>query len=182
MNTTAKHYDQACQPLTDLVDAVPADAWDQLSPCDGWTARDVVTHLIDTQREFLTGRGLEVGPAPAVATDPAGAWHQHTDRVTELLSDDDVVATSYDGHFGPTTIGDTLERFYAFDMVVHRWDIARAVGADAELTEEEMDRIETGAQSLGDALYMDGVCKPGVQAPDDAPRQARVLAMLGRTA
>jgi len=68
-----------------------------------------------------------------------------------------------------------------FDMVVHRWDIATATGIDGGLSDDELDRIEAGADSFGEALYMDGVCKPGVEAPADAPRQQRVLARLGRT-
>lgn len=93
-----------------------------------------------------------------------------------------VVTTPYEGHFGPTTIGDSMERFYVFDMVVHRWDIARAAGTDDILTDIELDQLEAGIFSFGDAIYMDGICKPGVEAPASADRQTRLLAVLGRRA
>jgi len=67
-------------------------------------------------------------------------------------------------------------------MFVHRWDIARAVGADAGLTDAEVDRMEAGADSFGPALYMDGICRPAVDVPADADRPTRVLARLGRAA
>jgi uncharacterized protein (TIGR03086 family) len=182
MNTTATQFENANRSLTAVVDAVPADAWTNPSPCEGWAARDVVRHLIDTERDFLSGRGIDLGPAPDVDADPVAAWRDHATRMIDKLSDDAVPATPYDGHFGPTTIGATIEQFYVFDLIVHRWDIARAAGLDGGFTDDELTRIEAGADSFGDAIYMDGVCKPGVEAPADADRETRVLARLGRRA
>jgi hypothetical protein len=67
-------------------------------------------------------------------------------------------------------------------MLVHRWDVARAVGVDAGLTDAELDRVAEGADRFGDALYTDGICRPAVDAPADADRRTRVLARLGRAA
>jgi uncharacterized protein (TIGR03086 family) len=180
--TTATQYEKARRPLSDLVETIPADGWAQPSPCEGWAARDVLRHVIQTQREFLTGKDLDLGEAPDVDADPAAAWRGHTKRVAEVICDDAVVTTAFDGHFGPTTIGATMEQFYIWDMVVHRWDLARSVGADAGLTDAELDRMESGADSFGPALYMDGVCATAVEAPADADRDVRVLARLGRRA
>ena len=102
--------------------------------------------------------------------------------MAEALADPAAPAIAYDGFFGPTTLGDTLERFYVWDMVVHRWDVARAAGLDAGLTDGELERLERGADSFGDALYMDGICKGGVTAPADASREVAALARLGRAA
>jgi uncharacterized protein (TIGR03086 family) len=182
MNATAMQYAAADRPLTALLDAVPATEWENPSPCAGWTAQDVVGHLIDTQREFFTSHDVDLGPAPDVASDPAAAWRLHAGRVARALADDDVPATRFEGFFGPTTIGATLEQFYIWDMVVHRTDVARATGTDAALTDAELDRVEAGADSFGPALYMDGVCQPAVDVPADADRTTRVLGRLGRAA
>ena len=182
MNPTATQYADADRPLTALLDTVPATSWDSPSPCAGWTARDVVGHLIDTQRQFLASHGVDLGAAPDVTRDPAGAWRTHAGRVAAALADDDVSATKFEGFFGPTTVGAALEQFYIWDMLVHRWDVARAVGADTSLTEIEIDRIEAGADSFGPALYMDGICRPAVDVPEEADRPTRVLARLGRAA
>jgi uncharacterized protein (TIGR03086 family) len=182
MNPTATRYAAADRPLTALLDAVPATDWASPSPCADWTAADVVGHLIDTQREFFGTHGVDLGPAPDAATDPAGAWRGHAERVAEALADDTVAAREFEGFFGPTTVGAAFEQFYVWDMFVHRWDIARAVGADAELTDAEVDRMEAGADSFGPALYMDGICRPAVDVPADADRPTRVLARLGRAA
>ena len=180
--TTAQRSQDADHPLTALLDSLTAPQWRAPSPCDGWDAGQVVRHLIETQREFLTGRGLDLGHAPDIDGDPAAAWRAHRRRVLALVSQDAVVATPYDGHFGPTTIGDTLERFYVFDMMAHRWDVARAVGSDCVFTDTELDQLEAGIASFGDAIHMEGICKPGVEAPAGADRQSEVLAKLGRLA
>jgi hypothetical protein len=65
---------------------------------------------------------------------------------------------------------------------VHRWDVARATGQDAALTDAELDRMEAGADSFGEALYMDGICTPAVTPPPGADRATHVLARLGRAA
>jgi uncharacterized protein (TIGR03086 family) len=182
MNPTATRYDAADRPLTELLDDVPPTRWASPSPCTGWTARDVVGHLIDTQRDFLATHGVDLGEAPDVAADPAVAWRGHAKQVAEALSDDAVPAREFEGFFGPTTVGAALVQFYVWDMLVHRWDLARAVGADAGLTADELDRIEAGADGFGPALHMDGICGPAVDVAEDADRTARVLARLGRVA
>jgi uncharacterized protein (TIGR03086 family) len=176
----ATAYAAADRPLTAVLDAVPTDAWDRPSTCEGWTVRDVVRHLVQTQREFLTERGVDLADEPDVDADPAAAWRSHARRVAAALADQAVAEAGYDGYFGPTTVGSTLEQFYVWDMLVHRWDVARSVGADAALTEAELDRVESGADSFGDALYMEGICRPGTEPPAGAARETRVLARLGR--
>lgn len=187
MNTATSVFETALHPLTETIDAVPTPAWDNPSPCESWTARDVVRHLIDTQRDFLTGHGVDLGPAPDVDEDPAGAWRSHAENVRNRLVDPAIANTSFDGHFGPTTIGATMDAFYGFDLVVHRWDIARAADLSpsfgpASFTTEELDRIEAGIAGFGDALYMEGICRPALTPAADADRATRVLAQLGRDA
>jgi uncharacterized protein (TIGR03086 family) len=180
MNRTAVQYDAANRPLTETLDAAPPASWTSPSPCEGWSAADVVRHMIETQRDFLTTHGVELTEAPDVAADPAAAWREHAQRVAAALTDDALPAKEFDGFAGPTSVGAALEQYYVWDMLVHRWDVARAVGTNTTLTDEELDRIEAGAESFGSALTMDGVCKPAVKVPEDAARHVKVLARLGR--
>lgn len=181
MTRTRTDYELANRPLQAVLDAVDPTRWSADTPCEGWSARDVVAHLIGAQREFLTGHGADLGQEPDLDDDPAQAWRTHATHVMAALADDAVAGAAFDGYFGPTTVGDTLARFYVWDMVVHRWDVARATGGDASLTDDELDRVENGADGFGDALYSDGVCAPGVEAPPGSDRTQRVLARLGRT-
>ncbi|MBK5222181.1 MAG: maleylpyruvate isomerase family mycothiol-dependent enzyme [Acidimicrobiia bacterium] len=180
--TTAERYATANGPLTDLIDNLPADDWERDSPCDGWTARDVLRHMIETQRQFLADHDVELPGAPDIDADPAAAWRGHSEAVLAAISDERATATGYEGHFGPTTVGATLEQFHVFDMVAHRWDLSQAAGRVERFTDAELDQLEAGITTFGDSIYMQGVCVPGVEVATDADRQDRVLATLGRQA
>jgi len=180
VNPTVTRHAAAADPLTRLLDAVPPSGWARPSPCAGWAASDVVGHLVDTQRDFLGTHGADLGEAPDVAADPAAAWREHTARVAAALAADDLPARGFDGFFGPTTVGAAFTQFYVWDMVVHRWDVARAVGVDAGLTDAELDLVDAGADGFGPALHMEGICRPALEVPAGADRATRVLARLGR--
>lgn len=154
--------------------------WDRATPCEGWAVRDLVEHLIVTQRDFLAGQDLTV---PTVSlSDPRRAWDEHTAAVLALFQDPSVGAREYDGHFGRTTIAATMASFYGWDLLVHRWDLARALGADERFSEQELDQIEASLSGFGDALYGPGICAAPVAVPETEPRQVRLLALLGRDA
>src|SRR5919205_1625523 len=62
--------------------------WDVPSPVAGWSARDVVRHLVEWFPSFLAGgAGVELPAGPSVDDDPAGAWRHLQDEVQSLLDD-----------------------------------------------------------------------------------------------
>jgi len=66
------------------------------------------------------------------------------------------------------------------DVVVHTWDLARAVGGDERL---DSDLCEHYASRLPDdpqTLAASGMFGPAVAVPSDADPQTRLLARLGR--
>lgn len=180
MTNDSPRFAEAMTAFTAVVRAVPADRWTAPSPCAGWSARDVVGHVVDTQRDFLAGHDLDVGPRSN--GEPPAVWADHLDTVQGLTAEDANLALTFDGAFGPTTLGATLADFYGFDAVVHRWDLARAVGLEAPFSPAELDALETAIAGFGEHLYAEGVCAPAVPVPADAPRQDRVLGLLGRDA
>ncbi|GAA2481975.1 TIGR03086 family metal-binding protein [Terrabacter carboxydivorans] len=181
-------YTRRADPFSAVVDRVPDDGWDRPSPCEGWNARDVLAHVVTSQRQFLAQRGfdattahpLDIDDPAGHATDPRAAWHAHDERMRELLADPSVTGHEYDGVFGRTTVGQSIVAFHGFDLVVHRWDLAAAAGLDERLTDDELDMVERSADGFGEHLYDDGVCGPAVPVADDAERQERMLARLGR--
>lgn len=166
--------------FTALVDS-PAPDWDAASPCAGWSAADVVGHVIGSQRDFLQQRGADLGPAPSGAS-PTERWHTHLDDVRRVLADEEFAASEYDGFFGRTTVADSLARFYGFDLLVHGWDLARALGLETGWSDAQMDRIDDALDGFGDNLYVEGICAPALDVAGDAPRQTRLLARMGRAA
>ena len=52
--------------------------WDAPAPVAGWTARDVVRHLVEWFPGFLaSGAGITLESGPSVDEDPVGAWRDH---------------------------------------------------------------------------------------------------------
>lgn len=180
--STADLYRRLAAAFTDRVDAVPADRWESASPCEGWTTRDVLAHVIDTQTRMVGVVGLSVPDGPTVPTAPAAAWRHTRDAVQAILDDPAQAGLEYDGHFGRTDLASTFRTFYCFDLVVHGWDIARAAGLDETIPDQDLELLETVIAQLGDAIHMDGVCGPAVDVAPDADRRTRVLAALGRRA
>ncbi|CAN5905874.1 TIGR03086 family metal-binding protein [soil metagenome] len=180
MDTTAAQYQELAERFAGIADAVDAARWDAPSPCEGWSAADVIDHIVTTQRDFLGSHDIDVGQAPDVAADPAKAWHAHADAVAGALAQPGVAETTFNGFFGPTTVGETLARFYGFDMIVHRWDLAQAGGVTTTFSDAELDQIETSIDGFGEHLYAEGICKPAVHIAADASRQHRLLARMGR--
>lgn len=173
-------YTELAQRLSAVADAVDRPRWRDPSPCDGWSAADVIGHLIDTQRGFLTRHDVALPPATEVDDDPARAWRRHAARVAEALARPGVADATFDGFFGPATIGATIARFYGFDMIVHRWDVARATGVPTSFSPAELDQIETSIDGFGEHLYADGICAPAVPIPASSSRQDQLLARMGR--
>ncbi len=178
-SSVVETYSRLADGMAAVIATLTAQQWDADSPCEGWTARDVLAHLIDAQRDFLAGHGPALPARPDLA-DPAAAWAAHTDAVRELLADPEVPGRVFDGPFGPTTVGAVLLEFYGFDLVVHRWDLAAVTGTPYRFSDDELDGLERSIAGWGPALYSEGICRAGVPAQPEADRQSRALAALGR--
>lgn len=170
------HYRALADRITILLHGTDSGSLQHPSPCEGWNGADVVDHLITTQRDFL-GRHTTM---PELSTDePVERWQQHVSQVVALLADG-IGENAFDGHFGPTTIGATLARFYGFDMVVHRWDIGAAIGVDVVWDDAELVQAETSIAGFGDSLYGEGICAEPIEVGSGATRQQQLLALMGR--
>jgi uncharacterized protein (TIGR03086 family) len=181
--TNADRYRRLAATLQRRVSAVPPDRWDNPSPCEGWTAREVLAHIIETERDFVTTHGgLPLPAGPDAASDPAAAWRHLSDAIQAVLDDPARGDKEYEGMFGRTTLSESLATFYAFDLVIHGWDIAHATGTDERIPPEDLALIQRFADGMGDNLRRPGVCGPAVEAPEGADEQTKLLAYLGRVA
>jgi uncharacterized protein (TIGR03086 family) len=180
MSEVSERYGRLAETFQSTIAAVPADRWESPSPCQEWTARDVVRHVIDAQGMFLGFVGRELGDIPSVDEDPLAAWMAASDIVLGNLEDPEVAAAEFKGFTGPSTFEAGVDRFLCFDLVVHGWDLARAAGLDHRMPAEEIPRIRAAAEAFGPALRSPQAFGPEVEAPPDADDQARLLAFLGR--
>ncbi|WP_193103786.1 maleylpyruvate isomerase family mycothiol-dependent enzyme [Brachybacterium sp. FME24] len=169
-------WQERSAPFTATVQAV--DDWEAPSPCEGWTARDVLEHVCRTQRDFFAQRGLELSDLSGA--EPAQTWAAHHREVSGLLGDPDVAQRAFDGAFGPTTVGATMIDFYGFDLIVHRWDLARSQGLDARLTPQELALIDAAVDGWGEHAYAPGIFAGALPTSPGVDEQTRVLARTGR--
>jgi uncharacterized protein (TIGR03086 family) len=179
---TADRYRRLGAAFADTVAAVPDDRWSSPSPCEDWTARDVVGHVVDTQGMFRKLVGREIEPGPDVAEDPLGAWTFARDQVQADLDDPELAAVEFDGFLGRRSFAQAVDQFLCFDLVVHRWDLAQAAGLEVEVPAEEVGRVLESAGAMGDAMRGPGAFGAEIEAPDGADEQTRMLAFLGRKA
>ncbi|MDT0326900.1 TIGR03086 family metal-binding protein [Nocardiopsis lambiniae] len=180
MNDIAARYSRLSDAFAAVVATVPEERWSSPSPCPDWTAREVVGHVVDTQGMFLGLVGRELGDVPKAADDPVASWDAARAVVLADLADPERAGTAFDGFFGRTTFAEAVDRFLNFDLIVHRWDLARATGGDERLDPDDVRWAREATAAFGDALRGDGVCGPELTPPGDADEQTRLLAFLGR--
>jgi uncharacterized protein (TIGR03086 family) len=180
MSEIAERYRRLSDAFAATIAHVPPDRWGDPSPCTDWTARDVVRHIVDTQGMFLGFVGEQMPPIPSVDDDPAAAWDAARAVIQGELDDPERAGAEFDGHFGRTRFDTAVDRFLGSDLVVHRWDLARATGQDEHIDPTDAQRLLDAGAAFGDALRQPGVCGPAVEVPPDADLQTRVVAFYGR--
>ena len=74
MSEISDRYRRLSQAFADTVAAVPDDRWENPSPCEDWTARDVVRHVVQTPGIFWGMIGREYPEPPSVDV------HRHVGR------------------------------------------------------------------------------------------------------
>lgn len=164
---------------------VPADAWDHPSPCEEWTAKEVLGHVVWGVTNVASG--ASGGPAPAATPeaetagdDPLGAWERALSAVTAALDTQGALQREMDSPFGRLPIDAGLSIFVN-DLTLHAWDLARAAGIHHGIPDELAERALSGIAGAGDAIRRPGIFGPEQSAPDGADIVERMAAMAGRS-
>ncbi|HEX4016922.1 MAG TPA: TIGR03086 family metal-binding protein [Frankiaceae bacterium] len=178
---TAERYRNVAGQFTERVRAVPADAWDNPAPCEGWVARDVVGHLVGWVPDFLSRWDVELKGGPSAQADPVGAWTRLSDGVQAALDDPQAAVRQADSPMGRRSLQDIVDMIVINDVLIHTWDIARAAGLDETLDPAEVARMSGGFLQMSDeALRSSGQFGPRVEVADDADAQTKLIAFSGR--
>jgi len=156
--------------------------WDAPAPVAGWTARDVVRHLVEWFPGFLAGgAGVQLPAGTAVDDDPVGAWTTQFDAVQALLDDPATAGKLLKNpHIGEVPLDVAIDRFYVADVFMHTWDLARASRQDDVLDPALCAELLAGMEPIEDLMRGSGQYGPRVPVPADADAQARLLGFIGR--
>ena len=117
---------------------------------------------------------------PSVDDDPLGAFTAARDAMQTALDDPATAAQEYDGMFGRTTFAKSVDGFLSADLVIHRWDLARATGQDETLPDDEVRRVHEMLEPDGREDARAGAFGPKVEPPPGADAQTELLCFLGR--
>jgi uncharacterized protein (TIGR03086 family) len=148
---------------------------DAPTPCDGWRVRDLLDHMLDTQRYFAGAARGEKGSPPSPTPPPLSTDDPAADFATSRA---DVLA-AYGGPGVIEKTGPALGIAFS-DQLLHGWDLARATHQDATMPEG----LAQAAYEIIHGAFTDeqrkGVFKPEVPVDHDATPQQRLLGYTGR--
>jgi len=157
--------------------------WSGATPDVEWDVRQLVTHVIEEQQwvpQLLAGRSI--GEARA-RMDPLGddliaEWHRYSAAATAAWDAVDLsipVKLSYDTVSAAHYLSEQVS-----DVIVHSWDLARAIGADDRLDDALVEAAWTVFEPQRDTLEASGLFASPVPIPAGAPLQSQLLALTGR--
>jgi uncharacterized protein (TIGR03086 family) len=167
--------------------AVDAGQWSAATPCEDWDVRTLVNHVVGELLwlpPLLEGKTIaDVGDrfdGDILGDDPHATWASAVAEAQAAVSQPGAQEATVHLSFGDFPGSEYLGQITS-DLVIHSWDLARAVGAN--------DRIDAGLVGfvndfLGpqvDAWRSAGAFGPAVDAAPDADAQAKLLAQTGRS-
>lgn len=157
--------------------------WSAPTPDDEWDVRALVSHVIEEQQWVpLLLAGRTVGEARSrlepLGTDLVAEWRRYSAEATRAwasVAPDAKVNLSYD-----IVPASAYLREQASDVIVHTWDLSRAIGADDQLGEPLVAAAWTVFEPQKDTLEASGLFASPVPVPENASLQSRLLALTGR--
>lgn len=182
MTGAAAEFRDTAGRFGEVVRAVPAGRWDDPAPVAGWTARDVVRHLVEWLPGFLAGGSdVVLPPVPPVDDDPVAAWESFAASLQELLDDPASHDRSFDHpHTGAMPLPQAVSQFFTADVFLHTWDLAVATGQQPALDPDRCAAMLAGMEEWDEVLRASGQYGPRVPVADDAPAQDRLMGFIGR--
>jgi uncharacterized protein (TIGR03086 family) len=187
-------------PSSDLLDALDAvterferhlrvvgdEAWAAPTPCTDWDVRYLVAHVVGGNRFaslVLAGRAVDeamgaVMGTPQLGTDPLGAFIETTADQRARFREPGALDRLVDHPVGAITAGRFLT-MRIFDVALHSWDLATAIGSDGVLDPDVaqlvLDIVVDEAPGMGFGIEPCGAVGPGATAME------RLLDLSGRS-
>lgn len=166
-------WQQAVAAWDQRYDAI-GEQWEAGTPCDGWSVKDLVDHAVGVQQRVAGGLlGIDLGESPE--------WPALRDAIAGALEDPSVLDGELpESPFGPMPKAGMLG-IATSDLLIHTWDLSRAIGADETLPAGPVSAAHMGLQRIPEAgLRSEGMFGPAVDVGADADEQAKLLAFAGR--
>jgi uncharacterized protein (TIGR03086 family) len=168
-----------------VLEEVQPDQWDAPSPCEGWTVRDVVNHMVGGAKIVsleLSGRADSENyyVNHLRGRDPVETYRSAAaDAVEVFRADPSLVERTIPMPWGPET-GATVATMFMGDHFAHAWDVARATGQNTDLDAELAVALMPFAREYATRHRGPGMFDEERVAPPGASAADRLAALLGR--
>ncbi len=149
------------------------------SPCEGWTAQDIVDHVGGGAPYYAEAWGGEVPPIPDDA-DRATRYEIQARAFADTCRKPGVLEQQVPSPLGGEMPAGMMLGIFTADTLIHTWDLARAIGGDAQLDQDLLQRTWDGLRPMEEVLRRPEIFGPPVPIDDSAPMQDRAMAWFGR--
>jgi uncharacterized protein (TIGR03086 family) len=177
--------DEARAMLRTAVAGVPADGWNLPTPCEQWTATQVLQHAALDQLAWasaLSGAAMPgenpFAPSGQLAGEPVAYTDQALDASVAAwtaIGTETVPSPLPQGEMAPELAAGAA----ALDAAIHAWDIAVATGQGSPLTAELARALMPVATSIVEPLRAYGAYAAALE-PATADDDVALLSYLGR--
>ena len=167
-----------------LIEAVPADGLERQTPCEAYAVGDLLHHISGFPVAFRAAavkEPLDGGASGDVANlDPD--WRTRIPADIEALVEAWRAPEAWEGMTaagGVDLPGDVAGIVALDELVLHGWDLAKAIGEPAGYDGPGLEAMYAQVQEFRAAEF-EGLFGPEVPVPGDAPLFDRILGLTGR--
>lgn len=174
--TILRNYTRSMNVMEQAIRTADPARWDDQSPCDDWTARQVAGHAMTFIRNVvaLAGNGptpdfhARVDFAAVAGDDPNLSWTATRHLMeTEVLTRPDRLDAVRMTPLGAEMPIVRLLTYQGMDPVVHGWDVATATGGNVTIPADLATTYRQQFEPVADQLRANGLLGPETPATDD---------------
>jgi len=174
----------AADRLARLVEAVPDDALDRPTPCEHYNVAALLDHVHGSVLAFRAAAAKNPLPG-GPSGDPANLvddWRTRIPSDARALAGDWSDPAAWEGMTaagGVDLPGEVAGIVGLDELVIHGWDLAKAIGQPAGYDGPGLDEVlHLVTEFRGGGI--EGLFGPEVPIADDAPLLDRILSVSGR--
>jgi uncharacterized protein (TIGR03086 family) len=186
MDPTA-FFEAAGEYFIGRLEQVPDDAWQNATPCAGWTVRVVAAHNVNGFQmigALLAHQPLDPNARnrDTLGTDPVGVSRKALKAALDAWRKPGALDTIVDPPPGRMPAR-AFALVRAADVVIHTWDMTTGAGIDNTIPGDLVQAVlEFSSPAILAGGRAKGVFGPEVKVDSDADAQSRLLALYGRRA
>ena len=167
-------HERALDATGRIVAGIGDDQWDEPSPCDGQSVRELLTHVVAGNLwagELMAGKTIaEVGDrldGDVLGDDPRRAYDDSARVAAAAFNAEGAMQKPAGVSYGPVP-GEVYARHRFFDVYVHGWDLAKATGQDTDLDPELLAACRDAIEPDLEAFRGAGALGAPIDVADDA--------------